>query len=97
MATGHAGMGTIHGDSPMGVIRRLESEPMNIPRQMISSLNLIAVQRNIRRGITGSLRRTVELVEVVGVDQTTTDLITNREYHWDPREEIFTFLGRSYV
>ena len=97
MATGHAGMGTIHGDSPMGVIRRLETEPMNIPRQMISSLNLIAVQRNIRRGITQSLRRTVELVEIVGVDQNTNDLVTNRVFQWDPRDDIFTYMGRSYV
>lgn len=97
MATGHAGMGTIHGDSPMGVIRRLESEPMNIPRSMISSLNLIAVQRNIRRGLAQGIRRTVEIVEVVGVDPTTSDLVTNRLFQWDPRDDIFNYLGRSYV
>lgn len=97
MSTGHAGMGTIHGDSPMGVVRRLETEPMNIPRSMIASLDLIAVQRNIRRGMAQSIRRTVEVVEIVGVDANTKDLITNRVFVWDPRDDIFQYSGRSYI
>lgn len=106
MATGHAGMGTIHGDSPMGVIRRLETKPMNIPRQMIASLNLISVQRQIKRkkqvSTTGhfiieNVRRCVQVVEVVGVDPTTNDLVTNEVFAWDPRDDLFQYSGRSYL
>ena len=34
---------------------------------------------------------------MVGVDPTTSDLVTNRVYQWDPRDDVFTNLGRSYV
>ncbi|MFX0063889.1 MAG: ATPase, T2SS/T4P/T4SS family [Candidatus Hermodarchaeota archaeon] len=96
MATGHAGMGTIHGDSVAGVIRRLESNPMNIPRALIQSLNIIDVQRRVQRG-NKMVRRSIEIVEVVGMDPVTGDLITNRTFAWNPRNDTFTYFGRSYV
>ena len=96
MATGHSGMGTIHGDSVMGVVRRLESEPMNIPRALVQSLDVVAIQRRVRRAYQMT-RRTTDVVEVVGVDPTTNDLITNKIYGWNPRDDTFTNFGRSYV
>ncbi|MFX1251502.1 MAG: type II/IV secretion system ATPase subunit [Promethearchaeota archaeon] len=96
MATGHAGMGTIHGDSVAGVIRRLESNPMNIPRALIQSLNIIDVQRRVQRG-NKMVRRSIEIVEIVGMDPVTGDLITNRTFAWNPRNDTFTYFGRSYV
>ena len=96
MATGHTGMGTIHGDSAQGIIRRLESEPMNIPRALIQSLNIIAVQRRVRRE-QKHLRRTVEIVEVIEVDQLNEDLVSNRVYGWDGAEDAFVSYGKSYV
>lgn len=96
MATGHTGMGTIHGDSTQGIIRRLESEPMNIPRTLIQSLNVVSVQKRVRRG-DKIVRRATEIVEIVGIDSVTEDLITNRLFGWDPREDIFVNYGRSYV
>ncbi|MFX1514207.1 MAG: type II/IV secretion system ATPase subunit [Promethearchaeota archaeon] len=94
MATGHAGMGTIHGDSVAGVIRRLESEPMNIPRQMVQALNVISVQRRIRRGNV-NVRRSYEIQEIVGVDPVTQELILNKIFAWNPRDDSFTYFGRS--
>ncbi|MHA1991834.1 MAG: type II/IV secretion system ATPase subunit [Candidatus Hodarchaeales archaeon] len=96
MATGHTGMGTIHGDSAQGIIRRLESEPMNIPRALIQSLNIIAVQRRVRRE-QKHLRRTVEVVEVIEVDQLNEDLVTNKIFQWDGAEDAFVSFGKSYV
>ncbi len=96
MATGHSGMGTIHGDSVAGVIRRLESEPMNIPRQMVQALNVISVQRRIRRG-TVNVRRSFEIQEIVGVDPVTHELILNKVFGWNPREDNFTYFGRSNI
>ena len=96
IATGHAGMATIHGDSSQGIIRRLESEPMNTPRAMIQALSMVAVQRKVRLG-TKQVRRTVEVVEIVGLDPSTNDLVTNRKFSWDPRDDVFIDYGRSYV
>ena len=96
MATGHAGMGSMHADSAQIVIRRLESEPMNIPRALIQSLNVITVQRRVRRE-NKHIRRTIEVVEIVEVDQITNDLITNRVFSWDGGDDVFIDYGRSYV
>ena len=96
ISTGHAGLGTIHGDSSLGVIRRLESKPMNTPRALISNLTMIAVQRRVRLGTT-QVRRTVEIMEIVGLDPATNDLVTNRKYSWDPRDDVFHDFGRSYT
>jgi flagellar protein FlaI len=96
MATGHSGMGTIHGDSVTGVISRLESQPMNVPRTMIKSLNLIHVQRKIRhRGKFA--RRAVDITEIVDLDPVTKQLITNKVYTRDATKDSFQFLGRSYL
>ncbi len=96
MATGHSAMATIHGDSTRGIIRRLESPPMNIHRQMIEILDCVAVIRKMRRG-DKTVRRVVEVVEIVGNDPVTNDLITNDLFIWNGREDTFTFYGNSHV
>ena len=97
MSTGHAGMGTIHGDSSAGVIRRLEAAPMNIPRPMLQALDMICVQRSVRRGGGKKLRRTIEVEEIVEVDQMTDDLITNKVFSWDAADDTFLNFGKSYI
>jgi flagellar protein FlaI len=95
MATGHGGLGTIHGDSVAAIITRLTSEPMNVPRALIgTSLDIIALQLRIRVG-ERSLRRIVEVAEVVGLDTRTNELLLNTAFRWDPTTDRFTFTGRS--
>src|SRR5207245_6948783 len=43
IATGHGGLATLHADSAEAAIHRLESEPMNIPRPLIPTMDVIAV------------------------------------------------------
>lgn len=96
ISTGHAGFGTIHGESTAGVISRLESEPMNVPRTMLKALDLVHIQRKIRyRGKFA--RRMVELTEIIDIDNQTKQLITNRAYQRDAAKDTFQFLGRSYL
>jgi flagellar protein FlaI len=95
MATGHLGMCTIHAESVDAMIHRLESEPMNIPRTLLTTLDLIAVQRRVvfRDRV---LRRIVTLTEIVGIDPATRELITNEVYRWNPVNDVFERLRRSY-
>ncbi len=96
MSTGHAAMGTIHGDSVQGVIGRLESAPMNVPRAMIKALDLIHVQQKVR--LRGKFaRRAVEITEVLDLDPNTKHLLTNKVYSWNATKDNFTFYGRSYL
>ncbi|MFQ6087514.1 MAG: type II/IV secretion system ATPase subunit [Candidatus Methanofastidiosia archaeon] len=96
IATGHAAMGTIHADSPQGVVHRLESDPINCPRILIKNLDVILLEARVR--VKGRVsRRITHIVEVVDLDPSTKEVITNTVYEWNPFEDVFRFTGRSYM
>jgi len=96
IATGHGGLATLHADSVEASIHRLESEPMNIPRPLITTIDVIAVQIRVRLK-EKSVRRIASVCEVVGLDPATKDILTNDIFKWDPKADSFTYYGRSYV
>jgi len=96
MATGHLGMGTIHGESAISVIHRLNSEPMNIPKPLLTMINAIPVQ--LRTEFNGKpVRRTRSVTEIIGLDPKTKELLTHEVYRWDARKDSFEYSGRSYL
>lgn len=96
MATGHLGMGTIHGESASSVIHRLESEPMNIPRPLLTMIDAIPVQ--LRTEVNGKpVRRTAAVTEIVGLDPKTKEILTHEVYRWDARHDSYVYSGRSYL
>jgi len=97
ISTGHAGMGTVHGDSVAGVISRLESQPMNVPKTMLKALNIVHVQRKIRLPNGKFARRAVDITEIVDQDPVTKQIITNKVFTWDAKKDSFQYLGRSYL
>jgi flagellar protein FlaI len=96
ISTGHLGMATIHGESVDAVVYRLESEPMNIPRTLISGIDLITVQKRVASGGTAT-RRTVVTSEIVGLDPRSREILTNEVYRWNSSRDSFDFTGRSYL
>ncbi len=62
MHTGHSVYATIHANNAEEVIARLTNPPIDIPKQMVSSLSLILVQNRNRR--TGK-RRTLQIAEIL--------------------------------
>jgi len=96
MATGHLGMGTIHGESASSVIHRLESEPMNIPKPLLTMIDAITVQ--LRTEVNGKpARRTRAVTEIVGLDPKTRELITNEVFWWNARDDTFEYSGHSHI
>jgi flagellar protein FlaI len=96
MATGHLGMGTIHGESVSSVIHRLGSEPMNIPRPLLTMIDAVTVQ--LRTEVDGKpARRTNTVTEIVGLDPRTQELLTNEVYRWDGKRDVFLYSGRSNI
>ncbi|HVL87514.1 MAG TPA: ATPase, T2SS/T4P/T4SS family [Candidatus Thermoplasmatota archaeon] len=96
MATGHSAYGTMHADSVESVIHRLESDPINIPRSLLEALDIVSVQ--IQTRIAGKrVRRTKEIVEIVGLDPHTREILTNEVFAWQPATDTFEFSGVSYV
>ena len=88
MNTGHTTFSTMHADSIETVINRLENEPINVPRAMIQSLDLLSIQRLTR--LDGErVRRTSAISEVGGIDQRTGELDYSNAFKWDADTDTF--------
>jgi flagellar protein FlaI len=88
MNTGHTTFSTMHADSIETVINRLENEPINVPRAMIQSLDLLCVQRLTRLG-GERVRRSNAISEVGDIDQRTGDLDYSNAFTWDADADAF--------
>ncbi len=61
MNTGHRGvMGTLHANSAKDVLLRVTNPPMNVPQNLLSSLDLVVIQKKMPSG----KRRVVEISEI---------------------------------
>jgi flagellar protein FlaI len=94
MSTGHAGYATFHAGDVNQLIYRLENPPLNVPRVMIQFLDSIAVQfmwsfRGVRK------RRVREIVEVVGLEAESKELLINKVFQWDPGSDSYVQLADS--
>ncbi|MFW6173681.1 MAG: ATPase, T2SS/T4P/T4SS family, partial [Elusimicrobiota bacterium] len=96
MATGHTTYSTFHADSPKAVIHRLEGKPINVPRVMLQSLDVIFIQVSASLG-DKRVRRCKQIVEIIDIDPTTKEILTNEVFSWDPVEDKFNYSGKSYI
>jgi len=96
MAMGHLGMCTLHAESVDAAIRRLESEPLNIPRSLITMIDAVMVQ--LRTEIQGKpSRRAFNVTEITALDPRTRELLTNEVYRWDAKHDTFSYSGHSHI
>ncbi len=96
ISVGHAAMGTIHAASMVELLARVESMPMNVPRVLVANLDIVIFLAAIRKG-EEKVRRVREIVEILGIDQGTKELITNTVFRWDPITDKVEYLGRSFI
>ena len=95
ISVGHATLGTIHAASMPELLARVESQPMNVPRVMLANLDVVIFLAAVRKG-EEKVRRVREVVEILGIDPTTKELVTNTVFRWDPVKDEFSFSGRSF-
>ena len=96
MATGHPTMSTMHADSVKSMVNRLENPPINTPRILLTALNFVVIQTHARIG-DSIVRRIKQVVELVGFEPETNELITNTVYEWDPATDTFLYKGHSFL
>lgn len=96
MATGHATYSTLHADSVQSAVYRLENPPIRVPRMMLQTLGAVAVQIQARSKYR-LVRRIKEVVEIVGIDPETKDLLTNTVFEWDNTNDTFRYMGKSVI
>ncbi|MEF8884298.1 MAG: type II/IV secretion system ATPase subunit [Haloarculaceae archaeon] len=88
MNTGHTTFSTMHADSVQTAINRLENEPINVPRPMVQSLDLLCVQVLTRSG-GERVRRSRTVSEIEGIDQRTGELDYSNAYEWESDADTF--------
>lgn len=96
MATGHAVYSTMHADSVKSAVYRLENEPINVPRMMLQTLDTVAIQGQVKID-DHTARRIKEVVEIIGFDPDTEDLLTNTVFRWDSANDKHIYTGHSEV
>ncbi len=96
MSTGHITYSTIHADSVASIVHRLENPPLNVPRNMLSALDLVSVQVQARVG-GQRIRRNKQLIEILDIDPRTNELITNEVFKWHPATDEITYSGKSFI
>ncbi|MDZ5811747.1 type II/IV secretion system ATPase subunit [Halorubrum sp. AD140] len=88
MNTGHTTFSTMHADSIETVINRLENEPINVPRAMVQSLDMLSIQTLTRSG-DQRVRRAKTIGEIGGIDQRTGELDYSSAFEWDAETDEF--------
>ncbi len=96
MATGHSTYSTMHADSVKSMVNRLENPPINCPRILLTALRNVLIQSQVKVG-NEMVRRMKQIVEIVGYEPETNELITNTVYEWDPATDRFIFKGHAFL
>jgi len=95
MASGHASMSTVHADSVRGVIRRLETPPIELSPSLLETLDAVVIMTHatVNKKETRRLKEIVEIVEITEKGSAT----TNTPFIWNPAGDNFYFKKESVV
>jgi len=96
MATGKTSYSTFHAEDVQAMVHRMENDPINLPRALITALDIVMLQAQVKVG-TKMTRRVKSLTEIVGMDPETGELITNAVFTWNPADDSFNYSGHSYI
>jgi archaeal flagellar protein FlaI len=97
MATGHGGFSSIHADTVDATLTRLASSPMDVPKQLIANtLDIITLQLKIRVK-DRSVRRVIQVSEIIDLDEKSDEIKTNDYFKWDPITDTHKCNGKSVV
>jgi flagellar protein FlaI len=81
MATGHTAYATVHASTIHTLIQRLENPPIELPRALLTSLDVIVFQNAVDIG-GKMVRRMTSVTEIVKLDSDTNQLIFMAPYTW---------------
>ena len=102
MSTGHTTYSTMHADSVERAVGRLENPPINVPRAMVDSLDIMCIQQQVRifdpeTKKTHNVRRNVSQTEIIGM-RSDGSFVTHQAYRRDAeRDEFIEQLEDSHV
>ncbi len=95
MASGHASISTMHGDSVDTVVKRLETPPIELSPTLLNILDCVCIMTHaiVNKKETRKLRSIVEIVNVSpdGI------ALTNTPFVWNPSDNQFYFKKNSKI
>jgi flagellar protein FlaI len=95
MATGHAGLGTIHAESFEALMDRLLSPPINLPPSLLEVLDGVVFLKRLR--YQGKyVRRVDKIYEIIGFNKEKKDVDRIISFKWNPKDDSY-IPGESYV
>ncbi|UCB59176.1 MAG: type II/IV secretion system ATPase subunit [Thermoplasmatales archaeon] len=81
MTTGHLSYSTVHASDMHTLIQRLENKPIELPRALLTSLDLIVFLNSVT--VNGMpVRRITNVTEVIKLDPESNRLVTLTPFHW---------------
>ena len=92
MATGHITYGTMHAESIKSMVSRLTNKPINIPKIMLTSLNNVSVQMQVRYR-NQLVRRIKFMHEITGYDIDSDEIETNTVFEWNVKNDKIEMKG----
>ncbi len=95
MQTGHPVMSTFHASTVEKLIQRLTGDPILIPKTFIDNLNLVVIQSAVRRPDGSTVRRMLNVSELVGFDPESGGFSFVEVFTWDPVTDTHEFVGKG--
>jgi flagellar protein FlaI len=96
MASGHPSISTMHAGSVDDVIKRLQTEPINLSSSLLETLDIVIIMVHAREK-GKSARRVKEVVEIESIDPDTGYPRTSKVFFWVPSKDTFEYKGSSWV
>ena len=92
--SGHPTMSTMHAEDVDTLVRRLETNPINLSPELVRTLDAVCVM--IQTKVNGKpVRRLREVAEIISVGQG--QAATNMPFTRDPAKDVFYFKTESNV
>ncbi|MGC8562187.1 MAG: type II/IV secretion system ATPase subunit [Thermoplasmata archaeon] len=96
MTMGQTTLTTMHAESVENMITRLESQPLNIPRTMLPSINIVVRQSLVRADGT-TKRRLTDVSEIIQIDSETNEITFNTIFSWNQTVDKIVMTGESAI
>ena len=94
--SGHPSISTMHAGGINDLIKRLETEPINLSPGLLESLDVVVVMVHAREH-GKSARRVKEIVEMESIDVQSGMPRINKSFSWLPSDDNFIYKGNSWL
>ncbi len=94
MATGHAGMGTVHAEKFDDLVNRMVIDPINLPVQLITELDIVIFIKQMK--VKGNfVRRVTSVVEVIDYNKSRDKFTINEFVKFKAADDEYVYTDSS--